>query len=369
MITKNFYSLTKQQTSIIKGVAIIMIVMHNYLHLFGFGENEMSFDFSILFHYLKGIAHQPDSFPNAMFSYFGHYGVQLFIFVSGFGLAKKYLQSDNQINYKEYYVYRIAKIYSYLLFGLLITVCHRLVMRKLDFTLFLGDALRTLSMTDNFSYHRLFAYVGPWWFFSMILQLYILFPFLYKYIQQRQRKGFYILLLVSYLLIYLLLPITEHFSIPLFGNCIGHLPEFVLGIAVASIPEIKIQLKHILIVVVVFIFSNLSKYAFPLSFLCVTIILLLLVYPLLNKKNKLVKFLIFIGEISAFMFVINGQLRALTMKPFIAKAYNPLLLFSASILHLFLTIAIAYGMSIVYRPIWSFFQKLIHRLTAGKAIR
>lgn len=72
-----------------KGIAILCIMMHNFLHCVYVEENEFTFsldnynlvnsisvfDWNTIFHYI---------------SYWGWYGVPIFIFLSGYGLSQKY---------------------------------------------------------------------------------------------------------------------------------------------------------------------------------------------------------------------------------------------------------------------------------------
>ena len=85
--------LSLQQTTILKGFAILMIVFHNYFHIIagvGYGENQLFFKSIHMYSFLDSIFIDFSGFFNYFFSFFGHYGVQLFVFISGYGLAKKY---------------------------------------------------------------------------------------------------------------------------------------------------------------------------------------------------------------------------------------------------------------------------------------
>jgi hypothetical protein len=179
-------------------------------------------------------------------------------------------------------------------------------------------------------------------------------------LQEKREKGFYILLAISYLLIYLLLPITEKFRIPIFGNFLGHLPEFLLGIAFAMFPKFNLKSKHIFIIAGVFIVSNLSEYTFPFSFLSVTILLLAMIYPLLFlRKTLIMKSLIFIGEISMIIFLINGQLRFFTLRFVPSPVNNYMYLYMWAIIHLSIVLILSYGLSFVYdKTLLPFSEKL-----------
>ena len=347
----NIGSLSLKQVFVIKGIAIIMIVLHNYVHsISGIGENEMNFNSSILPDLINNIKNNPSVLLTGLFSYLGHFGVQLFIFVSGYGLTKKYM-ADEDINFKKYILTRIVKVYSLLIFGLLILFFGTILIESKEQIIFFPkDALRTLLMLNNFSYDKLYSFVGPWWFFGLIIQLYFIFTLMLKIIKRFKSKGFYLLLFISFLSIYLLFPFTESLGFPLFANLPGHLPEFILGIAAAMF-IFRINYKWFICGVFVFILANMSKYFFPLSFLSITIVLLFITTYILNlpKENYLIKAFRFIGEISMFIFVINGPLRKVTLWPFSGEDINHLLLFGGAIVHTLVTIIAAYIMSIIYK--------------------
>ena len=88
-----------------------------------------------------------------------------------------------------------------------------------------------MSLTTNLSPETLFLVCGPWWFFSLIIQLYLLFLFLYKFIQKDISNI--VLICFSYLLIALYWMKYCGTGIGLYANAIGHIPEFSLGIFVA----------------------------------------------------------------------------------------------------------------------------------------
>jgi len=350
MTAKSFFNLEKNQITIIKGIAIIMIVLHNFLHWSSpfIRENELDYDFSRLKKLGEVIFSEPAYILSGLFSYFGHFGVQLFIFVSAYGLTKKYLKSGENINYIDFIRFRFLKIYSLVFVGLSVMFCYDVVYKNGSLLLFLKNGLDVLLMTKNFSYDQIFAYVGPWWFFSLILQLYLVFPFLYKFIRNKQEKGFYILLAISYLLIYMFLPLAEKFRVPIFGNFLGHLPEFSLGIILALSQKIKFNKTILLTALFVFALSNLSVYTFPLSFLSVTILLLTMIYPVfrLSERNIFVKILCFTGKASMFVFIINGPLRYLTLK--YAENQSPLTVYGIAVIHLAIAVGVSYVISLIY---------------------
>ena len=75
-----------------RGVAIIGIALHNYCHWLPgiIRENEYQFMQKNV-DGLSGVLAAPDSnLPLHLLSFFGHYGVPLFLFLSAYGLGLKY---------------------------------------------------------------------------------------------------------------------------------------------------------------------------------------------------------------------------------------------------------------------------------------
>lgn len=223
----SLYNISKNQTLIIKAFAIIGIVFHNFLHSTNdIGENQMEFTPERIYDLFFFLKENPLQAIDALFSYFGHYGVQLFIFCSGYGLSKQFIK-NKPASYKTYVIPRLTKIYSLLLFGII--SCAILYVNYFAWYIKIS-ATYLLTIFRNISNDYLFDGIGPWWYFGLVVQLYLLFPFLYKIIQKYQEKGVYISLLISYLLIFTLSPLAEKLNFPIYGNCIGHFPEFLVGI-------------------------------------------------------------------------------------------------------------------------------------------
>lgn len=343
-MSTSLYHINKQQTSILKAVAITLIVFHNFLHLTnGIGENEMSFTASRVFDFFAFMKASPWLIPDALFSYLGHYGVELFIFCSGYGLCKQYMKRT-PASYKQYLLPKVSKIYLLLLLGLI--VCYVFLMDR-GVAWYLQFSLISLSMLKNVSVYYLYQGVGPWWYFSLAIQLYLLFPLLYRLLVKYQQKGFYVMLPISYVLIYALFPLAELVRFPIYGNCIGHLPEFILGIGLALLPGVKLDWRVVSIAGVVFVLGNFYAIAFPLSFLSVTILLLaglMAVIPHLSKRW--VGCLEFVGKISMIVFVINGPMRDFTTWLFVDRL--SLAYFPTSVLHYFIVLGCSYPLYLVY---------------------
>ena len=95
--------LSRSACNALRGLAIIGIFLHNYCHWLGpiVKENEYQF-FQHNADWLLQVMANPDiNLPVHLLSFFGHYGVPVFLFLSAYGLVMKYeakphLSADQQ---------------------------------------------------------------------------------------------------------------------------------------------------------------------------------------------------------------------------------------------------------------------------------
>src|SRR3712207_5647888 len=87
--------LTKTECNILRGIAIIGIFLHNYSHWLGpiVKENEYQFFQQNADRFLQVVLSPDINLPLHLLSFFGHYGVPVFLFLSAYGLEQKYGQA------------------------------------------------------------------------------------------------------------------------------------------------------------------------------------------------------------------------------------------------------------------------------------
>ena len=110
----NSLILTKGQCTLLRGIAILGIVLHNLAHTFPFAvkENEYTFSLGRTF-LLNEYAHDiPATLPIQLLSFFGHYGVPIFVFLSGYGLVMKYERTDGKVSTASFLSYNYLKLFS-----------------------------------------------------------------------------------------------------------------------------------------------------------------------------------------------------------------------------------------------------------------
>ena len=306
--------ISKENTLILKGIAILLIVLHNYYKWVNpvTGENEFGFSLS---HSIKSFIYvrsNPMEIINVFFNFFGHYGVQAFIFLSAYGLTKSYQISNT--GYGKFLLHRLNRIYPSLLLASFVYIIFYIIRHNGQFISsdVLTDLGIQLSLLANFFPGKAIAITGPWWFYSMIFQFYLLFPF-FMWINKRFGiRGLIVLTIIGYAFIIFLYDPIDKLSLNTQLFMPGHLPVFCFGILLASRESIKIPVWVLPLALVIFIGGNLSEWLWPFSFLAVTLLILISVRPLfkLRKGNNHRFFILsFFGSVSMYLFACHGFLR------------------------------------------------------------
>ena len=115
--------LTRTECSAMRGLAIIGIFLHNYCHWLGFAvkENEYTFTMSKASDLMQALAHPDLNLPIHLLSFFGHYGVPVFLFLSAYGLVMKYEKrgalSPKQTNVVPFLKHHYVKLFKMMIVG------------------------------------------------------------------------------------------------------------------------------------------------------------------------------------------------------------------------------------------------------------
>ena len=306
-------NITKKQTVIYKGISILLIVLHNYLHLLSpkLGENEMHFKEGRALQYFEYGLSNPLEVFKLLFSYFGHYGVAVFIFLSAYGLTASLEKNDTNKtteNYVSFLIHRFSKIY--IPFVLVILVYLMLGFSKsylqntpallwcspVDVTL--TSVVLKLLLISNFIPGESLKPVGPWWFLSFIFQFYLIFPFIYSFFR---KFGCMFLVFVSVLGYFMELVIWERFfSLNINFTIFGHLPLICFGLYLKSN---LLQNGLVVLCFICFILGNMYYPFWILSDLSFTVLFLFIFKSFgLNNSNFFLIFSI-LGRYTLYIFL------------------------------------------------------------------
>ena len=310
----NAVELTRADASVIKALAILMIVAHNYFHqVKPFpGENEMAFHAETFWKMVFQIAEHPFDAFHPIASFFGHYGVHIFLFMSGYGLTKKalgYVQKHGGISWTDLWkvsLNQIAKIVSLTLVGVSILCLYKYIAwGTLPDAEFFTKYLVFLTFTENLRPGDFGYFVSVWWFMALIVQFYLLFPIIFKGLSRHAYLTLSIGVVCQLLAVSIYEPLLEQ-HVLVYATPLGQMVLFMLGGYLAMGRRLSrwIVLPLVVVLPLTFIDPNF----FHLSFVAVTVFLML-AYGVLRERLIASKTLLWIGGMSMFIYIVHGDLR------------------------------------------------------------
>ena len=184
--------LTRTECNALRGLAIIGIFLHNYCHWLRpvVKENEYQYiqrNVDNLYQVLQGS--WDELFFFHILSFFGHYGVPIFLFLSAYGLTMKYElklptgPTNNQETQATLPLFGFIKYHWLKLFRMMIVgfVAFTMVdnITKGPHLYKVMDIIGQMGLFNNILPHPDdIIWPGPYWFFGLMLQLYIVYRLL-----------------------------------------------------------------------------------------------------------------------------------------------------------------------------------------------
>ena len=164
-------------SQVLRGLAILSIILHNYTHwMYGaIFENEFTYQSWHVSKLLDYLSHPDGRLPLQLFSFFGHYGVVIFVFLSAYGLEKKYGRTTKEVRPLPFIWTHYLKLLSMCIVGYIGYLLLMIRLVGLPENGFL-EASYLLSMTSNLYTTQLGPHIpGPYWYFGLMLQLYVVY--------------------------------------------------------------------------------------------------------------------------------------------------------------------------------------------------
>lgn len=344
-------TLSRRDTSFLKGFAILLIALHNFCHWLPMAvvENEYTFQLDRIWKYVGYLeAGRPHVVLNFL-SHFGHYGVPLFLFLSGYGLVKKYEQMGAPTPSTGRFLWNhLTKLWKLMVPAVALFIltewCFRGGFHRDGYwvALLLGYVTNLVPGAN--------LILGPWWFFSLIVQFYLL----YRLVLHRFRSPWLLWGLVgASLLFQAWLYVGDiHFSFvhkDIYAldyvryNALGHLLSFALGIAWARKPLNAPPLPMMLAGWVLTIASAFNVWLWFFSPLFAVMALLPLAH--LVREGHVRRFLEWMGPISAAVFAFHPIVRHYLILPAgrAVRMGEPTLVYGEIVLYLLIVVLLAWG--------------------------
>lgn len=321
--------LTREECTAMKGIAILGIMLHNYCHWLKdiVRENEYTWQ-QWKCDRLWAVIQQPDEFlPMHLLSFFGHYGVPVFLFLSGFGLVMKYERGTlPEVGVWRFCRYNYLKLFRIFIVGFVLFVMLDAFtpgMHRYE----ASEVVAMLGMYANFFPHpSQVIWPGPYWYFSVTLQLYIL----YRLVFYHWRHWGVVAALVAVCWLWQLYCSDDMEMLErLRYNLVGGLLPFGMGVLVARFEpsfmkhvkvtsSLPLMLSYLLVLVVmiggIFMFSVLSfdKWLWVPALIVVGTTALVKLIP-----KAIMPYILWLGSISAAIFVMHPLVRKIFVRPYL----------------------------------------------------
>ena len=305
----------RDESLMLRALAILMILLHNYLHWVSDtpGENEFTFRIVRVHEFINGLWDTPQDFVRLCASYLGHYGVQVFFFLSGYGLVRKYggrIPSWWVFQKRRWVALYPAVFVSAI--GYLVYEGGRLGFGFVFQTQGL-NLLRQMVGISNFSPDNVYHPIGPWWFIGVIVQFYLLVPFVFKLVNTYGDRLLYLIGALSLLAEFFLGPLLESWvDVNINHTIIGHLDVCLMGIWFARRDKVSVAWLVIFSALVAFVMGSFYYSLWLVSGLMVMLFLLPVmrsICSVIKRHRGLSMVCIFLGNLSLYLFLCNGYLR------------------------------------------------------------
>ena len=233
--------LTRNECSAMRGIAILAIILHNYCHWINgiVKENEYTWQLDRCSQLWQVLQNPDYLLPVHLVSFFGHYGVPVFLFLSGFGLVKKYEQSSMpEVGIWRFVRYNYLKLFRILIVGFVAFTMLDAITPNMHRYLW-HEVVAILGMFANVLENpSKVIWPGPYWYFSLTLQLYIV----YRLVLYRWRHWGVVVALIAGCWLWQLSCQNDMVLLDRIRyNFIGGMLPFGMGILFARIPTLGIK--------------------------------------------------------------------------------------------------------------------------------
>lgn len=368
-ILKGDKLLSSVQCQVLRGIAIMGIFLHNFCHLLRGSNEENEFEFiaeraSNMWNYWTG--GNIDAFaPIQFLSFFGHYGVPIFLFLSGFGLVMKYESggASPQMGVWRFLGSHWFKLFKLMILGFVLSVIAYLAcgLSWHGWHEYLAQATMLSNIIPSLCEAQT---PSPYWFFGVMVEVYVVYRLLiYPFHDKRQSVWRWLMPLLLVVLVWLpqvfmeqhrhgLVYLRHNAAIAMLPSALGvlaarygfpRLPRWVLGVVtVVALPLLAVfslnyQLWLWIPVLVIAGSVAFVKFLEPYKGLSHTFVISPLRY---------------LGVLSSMIFVVHSIPR-IPIYVFVLKTHNGLMLIDYAWLALYmvLTLVLAWGYKWLMRSI------------------
>lgn len=317
--------MTRPQTEIMRGVAIVLIILHNLFHSFPtiLKESEFYFNATLIKRFFKILSEGSPTFSYDVISFLGWYGVPVFVFLSGYGLVRRYgvsnpgvsgIPSFDATSFLKRNWLKLLKLMS---LGVLIFLVEELINcrmagRPINSDTIIGILL-PLTLLNDLVQFRFDTIPGVYWYFGLTFELYIIYAYM---VNGKSQKYLWMLTAFCYFLFIFFSLDSGRESVRIAEyirhNFLGWMLPFAFGVMTGRCNRINVYaLIAISIASLFFFFASLrSVWLWQLSgiFAVIVIIGVSMLFSIIPYWSRM---WIWIGKLSAYIFVCHPIVRHL----------------------------------------------------------
>lgn len=172
--------LTGDECRSLKGLAIVCIILHNFCHRLpgAVFENEFTFNPDGIHRLWDLLYSHPSLCVMNLFSFFGHYGVPIFVFCTGYGLVQKYELRPVAVPVGRFLLSHYVKLVKLLLPAFAICIGVIFYYTGHSITSWSNFILQTTLLINFHPDAADIIKPGPYWYFGFVMQLYVIYRLL-----------------------------------------------------------------------------------------------------------------------------------------------------------------------------------------------
>ena len=277
-------------------------------------------------------------------------GVNLFLILSGIGL---YFSFSKNSNIKDFYKKRAFRILPSII---IVAFIYYLFIKKVAFLELIKGVTLTSFFIDG---------TRDFWYFSLIIVLYLIYPLLHKLIDKYDFKGLLFLLFLSISSTVIFMLVNDDLYTK-YEIALTRIPDFLIGIYIGKqiLNKKEIPKAFIFIFLILFILTNFVLFSFKFKYyifvrylgcvLGISIIFIISYIHSIIKINVLDKVIIFIGKYSMEIYLIFEKLCVEINKAHIINIKNNFIFYS-------LMFGLAFILSIILNIICKNINKLVNK--------
>ena len=320
----DYNNMTRLECSALRCMAIMSIMIHNFAHKLSNAAPENEFSFSLEHYERFWYLVFSNDFLIQLFSFWGHLGVPVFVFLTGFGLEQKY-GKDRIIEWKVFLYNHYKKLLIPLFVG---TVSFIIFMYAKEGYLVCSVSRIFVQCTMLLNFiSPMHLLPMPYWYLGLTMQFYVIYLLL---VHNRKLQYLFYLTIASFIMMAFFSDFYDAIVLSKF-NFIGWLAPLCMGVAYSryqsNLPMIK-GIRLLVLLSVSFLMVLIFGLCYYTWLLIPVLIVVMAVCTLKYIPSVFQRRMEFIGKNSLYLLIVHPIVRefVLPLVPSFGR-YGSLLLY------------------------------------------